>query len=547
MDVLGFSINVTNASGQVKQLLANSPRPGDRPMNVQFASQRMTGFSTCTFELARRIDGEDTDLSLLDAIEVVGDDGSTAWEGRIGALPRSATVEGQYRLGVQCGGWIAHAKDRKFTQIYVDRELSQWGDSSRPQQTANIVAGYSNVGPTRVGDESGDAAVKLAFTGAWVATGFPISEAMYDAGAGNEIGSVYYEWTKGANVNAGDAAWTWIVKAATSDNLASGEDTTADLRAAGPGSGTLTTSTSRRFAFLRHYYSAAGGAAGTEYNIDWRNLAVYGRHGLTPRGTSPGGLYVSDVLRHIFDTYCPALNIAGIQNNETVVPHLTFRDPIDPYDAAGDLNKYTLWDLAVFDNQTVYYTPLDLTDYDWEIRLTDPGTSTTLQGDSVEDLANGVCVTYQDVDTGRQGRLTPEDYAELADDSVENPANQHGYPVWTEYQISFPTTLGTALQIGRAALAEFNMPKAPGQITVGPYIRDRAGHMQPYWKARSGDRVSITSSASLSNRPRVVNVASHSQSPGGGGQATLEIDSTFRTLPAIIDRLTTALVARGLQ
>jgi hypothetical protein len=49
-----------------------------------------------------------------------------------------------------------------------------------------------------------------------------------------------------------------------------------------------------------------------------------------------------------------------------------------------------------------------------------------------------------------------------------------------------------ALEIGRAALAEYNQPKAPGTATKRGYIKDRQGNEQPVWKVRAGDRVNIT-------------------------------------------------------
>lgn len=540
---LGLSVNVTDAAGATTQWSSQNRNPENRPRSLTFGSQRMQGFASASLELARRIDRDYVDVHLLDAIEIVGDDGSTAWEGRVGAIPR--TVDAQHSIALQCGGWMGHAKDRKFTGIYVDRDLQQWQTVSLVQRVANAGSGYNNQSPTVVPDQA-TPAVRTGVTGAWTTGGLPVCGAMYDAGDGNLIGSVYYEWTRSANISTGgDPNWLWMVNAMTSDNIASGQDTTADLQAAGPGAGTLTTA-ARRFAMVRLEYGVAGGTQGMEYTIDWRNLAVYGDHGLTKQGAAPQGLFVSDILRHIIQTYCPMLSTAGIQDNEFVIPHQVFRDPVDPYDAILDLNKYSLWDCSVWENRIVTYAPIDMTDYDWDVRFTDPGFSTTLQGDTSTDLANGVAVTFFDLATQRQRRLTPNDTSDLLDTSVENPANQHGYPVWTEYQITVPTTSDGAVQIGRAALAEFNAPKAPGALTIGPYVRDRAGHWQPYWKIRAGDRVAITSSTSLSDRPRLIAEVTHAQSAGGGGAASISVDAPPKKLDAVMDRITAALAAANL-
>lgn len=540
---LGLSVEVTDTAGAVTQWQAQDNDPENRPRGLTFSSQRMQGFASASIDLARRIDRDYVDVHLLDDLKIVGDDGSIAWEGRVTAIPRS--VDTAHSLNLQASGWMGHARDRKFTGIYIDRDLSQWQPGSRTEQLALVAAGYANHDPSVVRDLT-TPAVRVGFTGAWTTGGLPASMMLYDAGMGNAIGSVYYEWTRGANVNNGDANWDWRMYLMTADYSASGIDNTLGLRAAGPGSGTLTATATRRFCQAQLTYGVAGGTAGMEYALDWRNLAVDGDHGLTLRGTAPSGLYASDMLRHIFGTYCPMLNTAGIQDTSYVIPHQVFRDPIDPYDAALDINKHHLWNLSVWDNRTLYYDPIDLTDYDWDLRQTDPGFSAQLQGDTAADLANGIAVTFTDVATGRTNRITPDDTTDLADASVENPANQQGYRVWTEYQISIPTTTDGATQIGRTALAEFNAPKAPGSLTIGPYVRDRAGHWQPYWKIRAGDRVAITSSTSLSDRPRLIAEVSHTQSAGGGGSASISVDAPPKKLDAVMDRISTALAAANL-
>lgn len=538
---LGLSVNITDASGAVKQWHSHVPSAEDRPRNLQFGSRRMHGHATMSVDLARRIDRDYVDVHLLDNAEVVGADGTTAWDGRVGALPRSADTT--HTLSLQCAGWMAHARDRKFTGVYVDRDLNNFTNPSSYQQLVNDGMTYPPGGSVTVRpDTSGTPALVQQFDRlANTAPGGPIltSRTWYDLGAGNAIGALYYDMVS-VNVGVG-----WTIGAVLEDqDYHSGGETTGALGTAAAGY-YIPSGSARRFISLMFYYTGTITADGL-WQAQWRKLAVYGDHGLERHGDDPGGLYASDVIRHIINNYCPKLSTAGITDTSYPIPHLTFRDPIDPYDAFLEINKYHLWDLSVWDGRTVHYGPTDLTDYDWEVRLGDPGTSTTLQGDSTENLANGIAVTFTNVATGATERLIPSDYAELRDDAVENPANQHGLQVWTEYNLSAPATRDAALQIGRAALAEYNQPQAPGSITVGPYVRDRAGHWQPYWKIRANDRVAITSSMSLSDRPRVIQEVSHSQTPDGGGRAVMAVDSTFRTLPAVLDRIGTALTAANL-
>ena len=538
---LGLSVNTTDATGAVTRWSSEDRDPENRPQNIAFGSQRMQGFASASVDLSRRIDRDYVDIHLYDDLEIIGDDGSTAWEGRVGANPRS--VDKTHTMTVQAAGWMAHARDRKFTAVYVDRDLNKFAGAASGQQITNHATTYPHSGSATVTpDESGTPALILQQERIANTAGGQryIVEAWYDIGAGNSIGAVYADMT---SVNLGG---DWLVQRvlSTNDFHSANFEGEGNLGSAYSGYYTATASGRRYLALQMLYNNTFTGDS--LWQAKFRKLAVYGDHGVTRHGSAPGGLYASDVLRHIIANHCPMLNASGIQDTTYAIPHLVYRDPTDPYDAFLDINKYHLWDLSIWEGRTAYYTPIDLTDFDWDVRLDDPGTSTTLQGDSTEDLANGIAVTFSNVMTGQTVRLTPDSHAELRDDSVEHPATRHGLQVWTEYQISAPTTLGAALQIGRAALAEFNAPKAPGSITVGPYVRDRQGHWQQAWKIRAGDRIAITSSTSLSDRPRVAHDVSYAHGPNGVGRATIAVDSTFRTLPAVLDRIDTALTAAGL-
>lgn len=537
-----LSVNLTDANGVVTRLGSEDTNPAMIPSGISFRTAR-DGFGDASLTLNRRIDRDWVDLGLLDEIELVGADGTTAYEGRIGAIPRN--FDSSHTISLQCAGWISHMRDRLFSMIYVDRDLNQWGAVSQTEQVGLVVAGYANFGSSVAPDNTGGVVLRLLYQGAWATGGLPMAVAMYDAGSTNLIGSLYYSWTRGTNVSTGgDPNYTWMAKLTTSDTIGSGQDTTADLQAAGPASGTLTATAARRFAMLRHHYDVAGGTAGMEYSIDWQ-VAVFGDHGLTKRGAAPEGFYASDVIRHVVGAYCPKLSTAGVQDTSFAIPHLAFRDPAFPYDALLEVNKYHLWDFAVWDKRTLWFAPIDLTDYDWEIRLDDADYPATvsLQGDSTQELANGIVVTYTNVTTGRQETLLPTTYADLQDQSVDNPFTTHGYQGWKTYQVSVPTTLDGALQLGRAALAEFNQPQAPGSIVIGPHVRDRAGHAQPAWRVRAGDRVSITSSTSLSDRPRMVSETSYDHD---SRKVTISVDGSIKALDAVVDRISVALQAANL-
>src|SRR5437868_2557928 len=102
----------------------DAPLAKDEPTGITLRTKRYTGFADAQLVLARRIDIDYPDLGLLDGLNLVGHDGSVAYEGRIATLPRS--LQTSPSVGVQVQGWMSHAKDQPFVECYVDRDLSKW-------------------------------------------------------------------------------------------------------------------------------------------------------------------------------------------------------------------------------------------------------------------------------------------------------------------------------------------------------------------------------------------------------------------------------------
>lgn len=521
---------------------ANQP-PGAVLRNFSFRTKVGEGFSDASGSLARRIDVEYPDLGLVNTVTVVGSDGSVAYEGRLSAQPRE--LSDQHSVGVTLTGWMAHAKDRKFTEVYVDRDLSGWKDPSLGRRAGLGAANYSLTGPEQIADTAnGTAGIGLQFAGAWVTPYLPASEAWYDVGPGLLVGKVAYSWKRRA-ANVGTAApWAWLVLL-SSDDKASATVNSGALAGAGPSTGVFSPATKYRYAFLNFgYETTPAGADGAIFGIDWYKLAVYGNHGLTTRVGAPGepeGVTASDVIRDIAKRFCPLLNTAEVQDTTYVLQHLAFRDRAYPYDAFLELNKFHLWNLAVWENRTLQFAPFDLTTADWEVRTDEPGVSLDLQGPAIDQLFNGIAVTYTDLLTGVRNIITPNDNTLLRDTSLENPWNANGIEHWDELELSTPTIAAQAVEIARIRLGENNRPKQPGGITVTGYIYDTAGNLQPGWKVRAGDTVALVNFPA--DNPRLIQETSWDDQ---SKTLTMSVDNPAGTLDAYLDRLSSGLNANGL-
>src|SRR5690606_14224996 len=108
------------------------------------------------------------------------------------------------------------------------------------------------------------------------------AEAQYDAGAGNAVASVYYEYaTTNVAAHATDANWLITVAVDDQDTFVNPQ-TSGDLHQSvgTSGSGTFTATTPQRYASLQFRYEATTSAPGVERVCHWRRVAVFGDHGL---------------------------------------------------------------------------------------------------------------------------------------------------------------------------------------------------------------------------------------------------------------------------
>jgi hypothetical protein len=513
----------------------------DRPTGITFRTQRYTGFADAQLALNRRIDIDYPDLGLLDGLNLVGNDGSVAYEGRIATMPRS--LQGAPQIGVQAQGWMSHAKDESFTEVYVDRDLGKWTSPSAFRTAQVIAASFSFGSSGELVDEGGEPTVELSFQDAWASPNFPIAEAWWLPQPGITIAWLYYNFTGGNPTTMSSIDPDWIVKAfLSSDDKTTETDSTATMWP-GPSAGYLTTTGSRTCAFLQMLYNATpGGAQGASYGGRFKELAVYGAHGLPFQGGEPGGFTVSQMIVNIAERWAPKLDTSGVEETTFVVPHASFLSETLPYDSWQTLNAYHRYEIGVYEKRRLFYYPIDLGDWDWEVRLSDPGTTVSLQGDDSANLCNGVVVRYTDLGTGYETRLTPEAFPELQDPSPDNPANLGGLRLYTSLTLSNPTTQEGAIQMGRAYLAEFNQAQAPGSITVTGHIRDRAGHWQQGWKVRSSDRLIISDLPNDS-----VRIVGETEWNHDSKTLTIAVDSSFKRLDAILARLGVAVEASNLS
>ncbi|MCA1572868.1 MAG: hypothetical protein LC798_21765 [Chloroflexi bacterium] len=208
----------------------------------------------------------------------------TAWHGRVNEI---GALEGDGRSAARIAalGYGAKLTDKRMAEIYADRDLSHWEQPSTQRRIDLVTSNFSPRGTTVTPDDStGAPSLAAEFQGPWDAVGLPIIEALYRA-QGVAIGSLYYQFTKGANTDpAGtDVNFTWRAFLGTTDTFTT-IDSSGELRLAAS-TGTLAATTGNRvFAGVYSGYSAGPAGDSRTYALYWKNLVVYGNHGLTAAG-----------------------------------------------------------------------------------------------------------------------------------------------------------------------------------------------------------------------------------------------------------------------
>jgi hypothetical protein len=530
---LELHVELETPDGRTHKLHSAADDPTDRPQGLSFGTARFDGFKAGGFSLHRPINRQFNDLQLFNLARFISVTGDIAYEGQIAGLPRGTGTPPSW--SVQLAGLMANARDRKFAMVFVDRGTNHWTAPLAERAQRKVVTLGQLLNDDYQAAADGGRLRIQGTSGKAIATG--------------SSGEIMYAMPTGVNISR----FTYQAVEANTTNVAAATLGTSDSPDFSPVTGTSLTLddvlrstvglTPTRYATLSSSASSTHTpAAGSEHYRLFKQFAVYGDHGLTTQATSgPDGVLASDVVTWLIENYCPLLNAGGVQDTTYPIAQLAFHDRTHPYDAMLTVNSFHRWGLECWEGGTVHYGPLDLTDYDWELRLDDFGTALDVNGPVAEEVANGIEVTYTDVSTGRTTTLLPDDHEEIRDTNPLNPVNRAGRYKATDYTLNSPCTEEDALQIGRAALAEFNAPKHKGTATKQGYIKDRAGNEQPVHKVRAGDRVLITDSVD-----EEVHVVHETDYQHDRKEVRIAVDDDFQRLDAYLDRYANALQARGL-
>lgn len=520
-----LTISVTLPSGKRYRWAPDARDTENVPSGLTFSSTVPGGFSTCNFTLPRGVIKDYPDEALFSDVRITGPGGVVAWEGRIASLPRE---QGSSRtLTVGAVGHAAALKDSQaFTETYVDRAMSSWNTDSPFNEKIRLAAipwDWTSIQFQQDQNQGfmyslGDGDVLPTNTqgGIW-----------YSAPAGVEIAKLVYQGKE--NLSFGglasrDVSFSHVDSYdATQVTTLTNDDTARSVTVTDP----------CRYAQLRVTSTAGGSISGKGQYVAYKNLAVYGNHGLTIRGTEPAaGFYLSDIVTDVIGRAAPGLTIGSIEQTSYVIPQAVYA-MTDAESVILDANKYELKRWGVWDGKRFdMWTGSPLTRTVWEARLSD-GAQLQLEGNNAESVASSVVVQYTDPygtarvigPTGYANADTTSDNLLITDPT--NPAVAAGVPAQKTLSLSFPTDASGAEQIGAVWLREQNLPQRRGTITLSGLVNGK-----PAWSVRAGDFVRVSDRPS--DPPREITSVQYAND---SRTVSCSIGGLPQTVDAILERV----------
>ncbi len=242
----------------------------------------------------------------------------------------------------------------------------------------------------------------------------------------------------------------------------------------------------------------------------------------------PTGLRADEAIVDSAGLFCPLLNTEGVIASSTLVTHEPWDELTDPLDMWLELNAAELRQLAVWENRALVWEPLQLDRTDWVIRL-DEGAKVDFEGPSIERLATGVQVEFEDSATSLPTIITPEDTPTLAVTDPDVLATLDGLDIVPTITLTRPNTVAGAERIGIAVLSDLIRPKHPCRATVRAHIRDRSGNWQQAWVPHAGQMVVIEDYDS--SPPRLIHETSYDHETL---TLTMDLDADAKTIDALI-------------
>lgn len=497
-----IAVSLNLADGRVIRFGGDEADDADVPYDISWDTQIPGGFGAASITLPKPANLYADDKRLFSDVAIYGRGGRTLYEGYVTAVPQVGAQE----IQLQCSGWSTTLERiQTFQEIFVDRDLSRWGEMGNSRRMFFLNNGYTYTdGPSIETEGSNQYLVLNVPQG----TLNPVNEAWYKAGPGARAAFVYYQMTSKST-----SAYTGLI-GSSDDQAGTNVGNTGDLLTGTDSSATgtyqagLTVSTYAQYAFIQ--FLAAGGttASGADKRMAIENLAVYGNHGLTLRGSDPKGVYASDVVGYVIQQAPLSTDTSSIEPTTFVIPHLIYpedvslRQVIEEVTALGGSSNVPN-DWGVYNDRVFFWRSPGSYGRTWRVRRDQMATATS-EGPDADLRVAGIKVNYQDAagttkSVGPIGSNADYETNDLVDIDPDNPARR--IPGAYAVESVGITSQEGAVNIGKLILNERNRLVWRGSVELQGEVTDENGNPYPVALVRAGDQIVIEDDADLTPKP----------------------------------------------
>lgn len=512
------------------------------PSDIAFDTSNPGGFGSASITLPRPEDLRTDDAKLFSHVELYGPGNVIYYEGFINGIPQVGVDSIQLNLS----GWVSSLdKYETFREIFVNRDNSVWGEMSNARRTFYATNNYTYTGGPETETSGTDPALVLSIP---QDTLNPVTEAWWKVGPGARVASVYYEMT-----SISTSAYTGLI-GASDDVDGTNISNTGDLLDDTDSSSTATftaglgVSTYGQYVFIQFLAGDGTTATSTDQRFVLKNLAVFGNHGLTKRGTAPDqGYYASDIVAYAIQQ-APSLTYTAdsIETTSFVIPHLTFtedtvlRSVIEQVTALGG-NANVANDWGVYEGREFYWRSPGSYGRTWYVRRDQVATSSS-DGPDADRRVAGIKINYTDgagtsLSVGPPGSNSDYETTALLDSDTDNPAYRIPGAYKSETIGIAPIESGytysrLAVNAGVMILNERNRLDWRGSVSITGEAEDENGNTFPAALIRAGDRIVVSDSGDTTERTIVSTSYDHSSLT-----TTASIGATPDSLEALLGQL----------
>lgn len=497
-----LAASVSLPDGRIKRYGPDEHNVEDQPSDLSFDTGP-GGFGSAQITLPRPFGpSEWSESRNLNCPVEIYDAYGTVYEGFIVGTPQA----GPTSVTLQLAGWVSVLDMiETFRARIVDSSLEGWEPAAGPQKQGLYGLGFNYVHDASVDT---DVATSLPNLHLQVEPDDPnqIAIAVYDIGPGQTIDSIYMD---AISVSTSD----YVGQAAVQeDDAGTGFSAQTDFLTGTNSSfvGTYTPSIDARYGVIMFHLFGTPGSTPTSLSI--RRLKVFGKTGITKRGTAPNqGVYQSDVIAYALG-FQSSLNYTlgdSIEETSFVLEQVaygedtTLRTVIENMTVLGG-NQIVPNEWGVYENREFFWKSPGTHGRTWYVRQDENATAQS-DGPDIARRVAGIKINYDDgsgkmLSVGPPGSNSDYETTELVDPDPDNPAHRIPGAFKTE-TIGIVPVRQDVINIGVNMLNSRNQLDWRGSIQITGTVRDEHGNEYPVNRVRWGDRVVVADSPDLTPRP----------------------------------------------